>query len=127
MSSTLSYGVYLPSTGDSGAALFTGLEGDLTQLNDHTHNGVNSAQLSATSVVGTTQSILAAAWVASGATGHYRQSVTLPAGYSFDTVQIGFRTAAGIYIMPTVERISATQFYVYTTDNSLTFTAVYGG
>lgn len=124
---TLTYGLKKPETNDTGTALFTALENNLTQMDAHNHDGVTSANLTASSIVGVTQTISSASWVASGATGHYRQSVTLPAGFSFDTVKIGFRTTAGIYICPTVEKITATTYYVYTIDNSINFTAIYGG
>lgn len=124
---TLTYGLKIPQTSDSSSAIFDAIEDDITQVDGHTHNGSDSASLPAQSIVGVTQSILSASWSASGATGHYRQQVTVPAGFDFDTVQISFRTAAGAIILPTIERVSDTQYYVYTTDNSLTYTAVYGG
>lgn len=129
MATTLSYGYILPSTGDSGTALFTALENNITRLNDHTHDGTDSPPLPAQSIAGVSQTISSASWVASGAAGHYRQAVTVPSGFDFDEVQISFRVpgSTGAYIHPTVERISDTQYYVYTTDNTINFTAVYGG
>jgi hypothetical protein len=124
---TLTYGLKRPATGDQGASLFTALEDNITQLDGHTHNGTNSALLPAQSIVGVSQTISSASWIANGATGHYRQAVTLPAGFAFDTVTISFRTTAGAYIIPTIEKISATQYYVYTIDNTINFTAIYGG
>lgn len=124
---TLTYGYKLPDTGDSGATLFTALEDNITRLDGHTHDGVDSAALPAQSIAGVTQTISSASWVASGATGHYRQQVTVPAGFDFDEVQISFRTTAGAYIHPTVEKVSDTQYYVYTTDNTINFIACYGG
>ncbi len=124
---TLTYGYKLPATGDSGATLFTALEDNITRLDGHTHDGTNSAPLPPQSIIGVTQTIALASWVASGATGHYRQAVTVPAGFDFDTVQISFRTTAGAYIHPTVERISDTQYYVYSSNNTIDFIAEYGG
>jgi hypothetical protein len=40
---------------------------------------------------------------------------------------MSFRTVLGEYIMPTVERFSATQYYVYTTDPTQDFLVTYGG
>lgn len=127
MSTTLTYGLVRPATGDSGAVFFPAMENNITQLDAHTHNGINSSLLTAGSIVGVTQTISSASWSASGATGHYRQSVTLPAGFDFDTVQLSFRTTAGAIIFPTVEKISDTQCYVYTTDNTINFIMVAGG
>jgi len=129
MSTTLSYGYKKPSSGDQGTTLFTALENDIQQLNDHTHNGVDSAALTPQAIPGVTQTISSASWVANGATGHYRQQITIPAGFDYDTVSISFRTTGttGSVIYPTVERVSDTQCYVYTTDNTIDFLAVYGG
>lgn len=127
MSTTLSYGYVKPETGDRGSSFFTGQEDNIQRLNDHTHDGTNSAPLTAASLVGITQSILAGSWVAFGPTGHYRQQVTVPPGFDFDLVQIGFRTTAGVVVLPTVERVSDTQYYVYTIDNSAGLVAIYGG
>jgi hypothetical protein len=124
---TLTYGLKRPSTGDSGSTLFAALEDNITQLDGHTHDGVDSPALPAQSITGVTQTISSASWVASGATGHYRQQVTVPAGFDFDLVQISFRTSAGAYIHPTVEKVSDTQYYVYTTNNAIDFIACYGG
>jgi hypothetical protein len=124
---TLTYGLKRPSTNDSGATLFQALEDNITQLDGHTHDGVDSPALPAQSIVGVTQTISSASWVASGATGHYRQSVTLPAGFSYNTVTLSFRLTSGHVIYPTVEKISATQFYVYSSDNTIDFVLVAGG
>ena len=126
---TLTYGLKKPESGDSGSTLFTALEGNITQLDGHTHDGANSAVLPAQSIVGVSQTISNASWLASGASGHYRQAVTVASGFDFDEVQISFRQTGttGAYIHPTVERISATQYYVYTTDNTIDFLAIYGG
>lgn len=124
---TLTYGFKLPETGDQGTALFTALEDNITRVDGHSHNGTDSTFLTAQSVIASVQTISSASWVSSGATGHYRQQVTVPAGFDFDTVQIGFRTTAGAQIYPTVERVSDTQYFVYTSDNTINFIAQYGG
>lgn len=124
---TLSYGFLLPDDGDLGPVVFPALEANIQQLNDHTHNGTNSSLLTAASIAGVPVVVPFASWVAFGPTGHYRQLVTLPAGFSYDTVQISFRLSTGEYLTPQVEKISATQYYVYTIDNTLDFVAVYGG
>jgi len=124
---TLSYGYKKPQTGDKGSPLFVALEDNIQRVNDHTHNGTDSSLLTAQSIAGVTQTISAGSWVSFGPTGHYRQLVTVPAGFDYDVVQIGFRLANGNVVLPTVERVSDTQYYVYTTDNSLGFVAIYGG
>lgn len=124
----LTYGQKIPETGDRGAPLFQALEDNFTRMDGHTHDGVDSPLLSHTAFTGIVDTISAAGWAAApGLTGHYRQAVTMHTGFSFDTTKITFRTTAGVYIYPTVERISATQYYVYTIDNTIDFQAVYGG
>ena len=88
---------------------------------------VDSPKLNSTALVAVQQSVTSAGWVASGATGHYRQAITLPAGFEFDLIQIGFRKTTGEVILPTVEKIDSTQYYVYSTDNTLALSVVYGG
>lgn len=124
----LSYGYKKPETNDTGTALWTALEDNIQRLNDHSHNGVNSASLNATSIVSLTATAASGNWASySGPIGHYRQQITLPAGLDFDTVQIGFHTSAGAVIFPTVEKVSDTQFYVYSTNNTIDFIIQYGG
>lgn len=124
---TLSYGYKLPEDGDKGNTLFTALEDNIERLNDHNHDGANSPPLTATSIVGVAQNISSGSWVANGPTGFYRQLVTLPAGFSFDLVHISMRDSSGNYVYAEIEKVSATQYYVYTIDNTLGFVAVYGG
>ena len=50
MSTTLSYGFIKPQSGDPMATWQSALESDVQQLNDHTHDGTNSALISAKSI-----------------------------------------------------------------------------
>jgi len=125
---TLSYGYEKPEAGDNAASgFFTGMEDNIQRLNDHNHDGTNSALLPAQNISATTQSIASGSWSAFGPTGHYRQLITTPAGFTFDGTNIGFRTSgsSGVYIYPTVERVTNTTFYIYTTDNTVSFVAIY--
>lgn len=124
---TLSYGYKKPGSGDRGASFFTSMEDNIQRLNDHTHDGTNSAPLPAQSISGVPQTILAANWVAHGPTGFYRQLVTVPIGFDFDEVHISMRLSTGEYVLADIERVSDTQYYVYTNNNALTYVAVYGG
>lgn len=124
----LSYGYLKPESGDKGSSLFTALENNIQRVNDHNHNGTNSPFLDATALVGIVNTISSGAWATyGGPVGFYRQAVTLPIGFSYDTVFMSFRTSAGDYVFPKVERIDATQYYVYTTDNTTGYSVVYGG
>lgn len=128
MSTVLTYGQKIPEAGDRGVPLFQDLEDNFTRIDGHNHDGVNSPLLTSQSFVGITQNILSANWVTyGGPIGHYRQLVTMAAGFLFNTTKIGFRTTDGKYIYPTVERVSNTTYYLYTIDNTQDMVAVYGG
>lgn len=119
----MTYGYKKPQTRDTGSVLFAALEDNIQQLNDHTHNGTNSSKLTAAAVVASTQSILAAAWVATSQ-GNYRQLVTL-SGLLYDEINIGMRNSSGHIVAAQIEKVSASTYYVYTNDNATGFTAVY--
>lgn len=121
---TLSYGVKLPETGDSGEDFFPAMEDNFTQLNDHTHNGTNSSKIAGSAVTPVTQSVLAASWSATSG-GTYRQLITLPGTQTYDTSKIEVRLSTGHQILPTIEKVSSTTFYIYVNDNSLALTVLY--
>jgi hypothetical protein len=114
----LSYGYKLPEDNDEGDTVFSALEDNITRVNGHSHDGSDSARLT----VGT-QTISSGSWSSSG-TG-YRQLVTVPNSQNFDDVGIQFRLSTGDVVYPTVEKVSATTYYVYTNDNTVDYTAVY--
>lgn len=116
---TLTYGLKVPETDDTGTEVFPALEENLEQLDEHAHDGVDSPVLEAPSV-----SIPSGSWGSDLGGGQYRQSVALPAGYDFDTVGVEIRTTAGIKVFAEVEKINDTSFYVYTNDNSQALLAV---
>jgi len=122
---TQSYGYITIENGDTGQPVFTALNANILRLNDHTHNGVNSAKLTITSVDGIAQNILSAAWVPTTG-GYFRQVVTLPPGLTWDKFTVTFNTPVlGYQAYPTVERLSTTTYYVYTIDSAEGFIAVY--
>lgn len=116
---TLSYGYLLPQDPDTGDEFFVALEDDIRQLNDHDHDGVNSAPLAFHPV-----SILAASWVAvPSVAGLYKQDIVVPAGLQYDSVDLWFRLSSGEFVYPSVERVNSTTFRVFTNDNSLAYVA----
>lgn len=120
---TLSYGFKKPQTNDRGPVVFPALEANWQQVNDHTHNGTNSAPINSADLEKTTQTLLAANWsLLSG--GHYTQTATLPGGLQFDAVTIHFRNSAGDEVYPSVAKVSATQYSVGFDDNTETLTAI---
>lgn len=122
---TLSYGFKKPGTGDTGAPVFTAMADNFQKLNDHDHDGSDSARLSPASTLVSTVAVLAAGWVDQGS-GTYRQLVTMPGALKYDEVQIGCKITSSLApVHPTIEKVSATTFYVYTNDNSLGYTLVF--
>jgi hypothetical protein len=122
---TLSYGFKKPQSGDNGSIFWTALEDDIQQLNDHTHNGTNSAKLTASAITVVTQAISSASWVATTG-GTYRQSVTITGGLQYDDIAITMKDSSGNPLYLTIEKINASQYYVYINDNTMDVTAVYG-
>lgn len=122
---TLSYGYLKPQTGDKGSVFFPALEADIQQLNDHTHNGVNSALIQSSSIVATTQALVAADWVSVGG-GRYRQLVMMPGAMQYDNFAILAKlTVLGHQFYPTIDKVTANTFYIYINDNSLDVTVYY--
>lgn len=123
---TLTYGFKKPQAGDFGSTFFPALEADIQQINDHNHDGSNSALLTPPSFSMTQQSILAAAWVVIDPGSNYRQLVTMPGSLQYDTRVVRMRDAAsGDYLELTIEKASATTYYVYINDNTVSLTAYY--
>lgn len=124
---TLTYGYLKPQSGDKGATLFNALELNIQKVNDHTHNGTDSAPVDVKSIVASTQALNAGDWVTyGGPPGFYRQLVTMPAGFLYDQVQFGFRINGNPALFG-VEKVSATTYYIYSNDNTVSPTAIYGG
>lgn len=118
----LSHGFLKPDPSDTGDVVFPALQTNIQKLNDHTHDGTDAALVAIT-----TQSLLAINWVAAPIGGGlYRQLVTMPVGFLFDAVNISFRLTTGEFLYPSIERASATTYYIYINDNTLGVTAIYG-
>lgn len=121
----LSYGFKQPENGDKGSVWFPALNFNITQLNNHAHNGVDSALVNQSNVVGASVSVPSGSWTADG-TGRWKQTVNVPAGYNMTDFSIKFLiTSSGLQIYPTIEKVNTTSFTVYTNDNSLTYSAVF--
>jgi hypothetical protein len=125
---TLSFGFKKPETGDKGSVFFPALEDNIQQTNDHDHNGTNSKKLTAQSITGVAEDILAAGWVSLGG-GNYRQLVNMPAGTVFDDYSMAFQIkngpAAGHRINPSIEKVTVNTYYVYVNDNTIDLRILY--
>lgn len=121
----LSFGFQKPQSNDRGPVIFPAMEENIQQLNDHTHDGVNSAKLTGASIESVQGTINSAGWVLLSG-GHYKQTVNMPVGFDYDKTQMSFRIAStGHEINPTIEKVSSTQYDIYCDDNTLTLTALY--
>lgn len=125
---TLSYGFLKPGNGDRGSSFWNALADNMQQLNDHTHDGTDSAQLTPSALSGQTQTIDASAWTSVGS-GLYRRLITMPGTLQFDDVSMRMYITNGsdinCEILPTIEKVSANTFYVYVNDNTLTLKVIY--
>ncbi len=117
---TLSHGYKKPANPDTGDAWMPAMEDNIQLMNDHTHNGTDGAQLAVL-----TKAISHTNWVAAPiGGGHYRQAVSIsPTLYA--STMFEFRLSTGEIVYPSVENISTTSFYVYTTDNTLNYVLYY--
>ncbi len=124
MSSTLTYGFVKPATGDKGSTFWGQLEADIQQLNDHNHNGTNSAKLDASSSMAVVQNLTTTAWTEVDGTFH--KTITIPAaltnvGGTVDDYSIQFRDfTTGEVAYLSFIKASSTQITVYTNDPTTT-------
>lgn len=121
---TLTYGLKLPETGDSGSLVFPAMEANITRLDAHDHDGTDSPTLSPAASHVVTQSIASGSWVATS-NGNYSQTVTLPGVLQYDRIHITIKLTSGHQVFPKIEKASSTTYVVYTNDSSVGFTAVY--
>lgn len=121
MSVTLSYGYKKPENADTGDTFFANIVDDITLVNDHTHNGTNSARLAGTA----SSTISSGSWGADLGSSTYRQTITLPTGFVYDTTTIDMRLSNGEKVYAKIQKVSSTQYYVFTNDNTQDYVAVY--
>lgn len=136
---TLSFGFKRPEDGDKGDVFFPALEDNITQVNNHDHDGVTADKVKPFSLEKARTQVPSTGWAESPASsGRYRQLVTLPAGYSLDTdattiagiPTITFYLNGGVLdgqpIDPVWERVTDTTFYLYMPDNAQAVDIIYG-
>lgn len=98
---------------------------NVTRFDGHSHNGVDSALLTISSITALTQSISSASWGSSGNT--YKQTVTVPAAVvEINNVIVKFINGANGHIMPLhYVRLTATTYDLFCNDNTVNLTAAY--
>lgn len=128
---TLSYGYKKPTNGDSGGSFFPALEHNISRLNDHSHDGLNSTVIPSTAIALVSQSLASFPWEAAGA-GVWKKTVTIPSGKKYENLFVVFRDAAGDQVFLDVKKSFdadnaeiKTQYCVYSNDNTLVITAFY--
>lgn len=110
----LSNGYKLPETGDFGSIWFPAIEDNIQRLNDHSHDGIDSNKLSASSITSVVTTVASGDFILQSP-GLYRALITFPATMLVDSSNVTFRdlvTKEKVYL--NTERFSATQVYVYT-------------
>lgn len=129
------YGFKIPETSDKGAVWFPAMSANMARLDTHNHDGVNSAPISATSLVKQTQNIPAGAtgpavdgsastaW--SLVSGVYEKLVTMPTSVTFAGSNINFRDINGDYVHLGILQVGASSYKIFSNDNTLAVTAIY--
>ena len=109
----LSKGYKLPQTGDFGDTWFPALEDNINLSNSHTHNGVDGEKISGINLLASTLTVLAASFADQG-DGYWRSTVTVPSGGLVDNYVVAVKDpTTKDPIFPKLEKLSATQFYIY--------------
>ena len=126
MAETLSFGYLNPEVGDSAKEWQDAINPTIQQLNDHTHDGIDSSTISPASITKFSTAILSGNWVSDGG-GNFSQVVTAPPQVTEvnDFYIKTHNTANGDVLYPSVERVTAGSFRVRVNDNSLDITAIY--
>lgn len=127
------YGYKNPDTGDKAKGAngwYASLGYNITRLDSHNHDGVNSSLITIGNFAPYSNAVLAANWATDGA-GGYTQTVTVPAGVTeinnynvkFVFTAPGGMVGAAAYLG--YSRVSATTYLVSCNDNTAAFTALY--
>lgn len=110
----LSKGYKKPQTGDFGDVWFPALEDNIDLSNSHNHDGIDGEKIDSISLNSTIATVLAAAFSDQG-NGYWRATVTVPNGGLVDNYVITAKdptTKEPVELR--MEKLSATQFYLYT-------------
>lgn len=111
----LAYGIKQPTTGDRGSVFFPALEELCQRMASHTHNGINTAPVSASSISLASVVAPVLAWApVVGRPGVFSQDVNLPSGFTTTKCLIEVRldgTDERVY--PSIEKISNTAIRLF--------------
>lgn len=123
---TLTYGMKIPENGDTSADWMPAIEDNFTQLDAHSHNGVDSPLLSSAAFAVIVVNAPTLSWAHQG-NGTYKQTVTMPGTLEYDDKNIGFRNAStGDILYLTCKKVTATTFDIYINDNTISVNCIIG-
>lgn len=95
----------------------------------HTHNGVDSPLLPSTSFTKTSQNLSFSGWAATTQPGHYKQTVTMPAGITFANFAPLFFVDGGgddgKQVGLSYIKLSANSFELYSNNAALSLKVLY--
>lgn len=102
--------LWVPENGDRGGSFCEKVSEDLVILDAHNHDGVNSEKISPKNLNKETITLATAEWLADG--DKYKQTMTLPSGYAFETAAFKCFFASGALsgreFHPTINRVTST-------------------
>lgn len=124
---TLSYGYQRPANGDTAATWMPALRANVTKLNDHNHDGSNSAALTPNAIEKYSHTKLAAGWSSAGG-GNYTQTITVPTGITEinDFIPKFINNSTGELLYLSMTRLTATTYSVAINDNTIDLLIKYG-
>ena len=127
MSTTLTYGLKKPESGDRGTSVFTDLEDNIDLLDDHNHDGVNSALIPSTSIA--KESLGIGAWSGPNSNGLYTALLTFPSGRLPEDSIVKIQDATTKEDLSHLTKIrvvngSNIQYEIYSNDNTLSLEAL---
>jgi hypothetical protein len=105
----------IPQVNDKGSVFCPAISDNFVNLDNHSHDGLNSQKISSTALGKLEITLAPNDWALDGA--DFKQTVSLPNGYDFEKLQITFIIASGAdqgsVIHPTVMKNSSSSFDVY--------------
>lgn len=121
----LSYGFKQPQNGDLGSVWFPALNFDIQRLNDHNHDGSNSAFIDSTNIVGGSTPVLSANWVLAE-TARYTQTLACPIDFNMTDFTITvYDTVTGDIVNPTLTAATPTSFVIESMFNTKNYLVVF--
>ena len=124
MSTTLSQGTEIPSAGENGTQFCPQLERNWTRYDEHDHSGgTKGLAIETKNLTKGTGTAASGSWVADG-TDMYKQTITLPTGYAFDTTEIRCIIDDEIVGLR-IKKASSTTFEIWVNDNSKSVSLLY--